>query len=113
LTFSKKSFFFLKFRLQKLSFSLAMQPATIVQNRVARVEIFRACISFSAASIGMLLANKGVVLGLSSPWLLILIQNLVSSVFFMFKMTSAQSSVSRVIVQHSVRWIPAVLLFTV
>lgn len=97
-----------------MSSSERMPPSGINENRVHRFEVFKACFYFSIASIGMLLANKGVILGLKSPWLLILTQNLVSCVFFlcMFKM-KAKSSASLLFMQHSVRWIPAMLLFSV
>ena len=94
--------------------SEGISPPAAHEIRVHRFEVFKACVYFSIASTGMLLANKGVVLALKSPWLLALCQNLVSCVFFlcMFKM-KAKSSASQLLVQHSVKWIPAVLLFSV
>ena len=89
----------------------------------SRREVYKACIYFSFASVGMLLANKGIIRELNSPWLLVLSQNLISSAFFLFKFKFSKnhssdplggdSSIKELFLQHSLHWMPAVVLFCV
>jgi drug/metabolite transporter (DMT)-like permease len=79
------------------------------------LETFMSCLFFSVASVGMVLANKGAILDLKSPLLIVMSQNLISCFFFicLSSMKSGKSSIKHIFLQHLVSWIPAMFLFTI
>jgi drug/metabolite transporter (DMT)-like permease len=88
----------------------------------SRFDVFKACVYFSLASVGMLLANKGVIRDLKSPWFLVMSQNIASSAFFLvkFKMSrqsldseNCHSPIKELFLKHTIHWLPAVALFCV